>query len=220
MARSPALPRRLRSTLILLCMLGVANAQTYYFSGAVQVNGATCSTCGPGTGAVQAQCPAANPNRCDSIGASDYCCPAGNSCSWSNSQVACCPSGCTCSGWQAVGGYNGPVQSTSTYYQQPTTTYYTQPQATQAGGGVVVVTEQATSAYNQQQTTTQIVYGGNYCSTLTAKGPQVPTTAAGQCGTILVVPPSEAARQALGWVKLGATVVGFQALGALAFAGR
>ncbi len=84
----------------------------------------------------------------------------------------------------------------------------------------MVVTEQATSAYGQQHTTTEVVYGGNYCSTYTAQGPQVPTTARGQCGTILIVPASEAIQQALSWVKLATLVIGLQALGVLAFAGR
>lgn len=34
---------------------------------------------------------------------------------------------------------------------------------------------------------TQVVIGGNYCSTLTADGDDLPTTAQGDCGTILVV---------------------------------
>jgi hypothetical protein len=149
------------------------------------------------------------------------CCPSGNVCSWSNAQVACCPSGCTCSGWEAVNGY-----SATSYYQQPTSTYY-QPQSTYyqptstviIGGGVVTQQAGPTTVYTQQQPTTQQYYG-QYCSTLTQNGPHLPTTAAGECGTILIVAPSEAARYAMGWIRLGVVLVGMQAFGAMAFAWR
>lgn len=82
-----------------------------------------------------------------------------------------------------------------------------------------MVTQQAaTTQYQQQQTTTQVYYGGNYCSTLTAKGDVPPegTTAVGGCGTILVVPASEA----MGWTRVGGLVLGLQMMGALVVFGR
>ena len=72
-----------------------------------------------------------------------------------------------------------------------------------------------TTVYNTgQQTTQQVVEGGNYCSTLYAHGPNLPTTAAGQCGTILVEEASEGFRREVkGWVRLGVVVVVLQAMG-------
>lgn len=61
---------------------------------------------------------------------------------------------------------------TTVYVQQ--TPVYVQPTTVNVVPGVYVAR------------TTNIVYNG-YCSTLTARGPNLPTTAAGQCGTILVV---------------------------------
>lgn len=149
------------------------------------------------------------------------CCPSNNVCAWSNSQVACCPSGQTCadSGYQSTTYY----QPTTTYYT-PTTTYYTNEATTVGGGGVVVpagYTEGQTTTAYQATTTAAADYGnGAYCSTLVEVGPNLPTTAAGNCGTILIVEPSEAARIALAWLKLGAMIVGLQALGGLVLARR
>lgn len=144
------------------------------------------------------------------------CCPANNYCAWSNSQVACCPNGETCSGWAGGGGGYSPT-SWTTYWQptttewQPTTTVW-QPTTyvattTVEGGGAVV------PAGNQN---TEPNYGnGQYCSTLVEEGPNLPTTAPGSCGTILIVEPSEAIRQVVGLTKILALVIGLQALGGM-----
>lgn len=119
--------------------------------------------------------------------------------------MACCPSGQTCSG--AIGGAAGYqsttyYQPTTTYYQ-PTTTYYTP----------------ATTYY--QATTTADYYGnGEYCSTIVEVGPNLPTTAAGDCGTILIVAKAMATRTELHWPTLAVLMVGLQALGGFLLARR
>ncbi|KAL1297191.1 hypothetical protein AAFC00_004762 [Neodothiora populina] len=170
----------------------------------VLAGGWTCGAVGL-SAAVQAGCPAANPVSCSSIGMANNCCPSGNYCAYTSDQqaVGCCPNGQTCSGsidnWDAGGG--GWQQTTTTVWPQtstwaPTTTYW-QPSThyvttaiptTTVYGGLVVTNGVSTvsSQYLQQQTTTQNVYGA-YCSTLYANGGNLPTTRAGDCGTILVL---------------------------------
>ena len=81
---------------------------------------------------------------------------------------------------------------------------------------------QATTQYVQQTTQQAANYGnGAYCSTIVEIGPNLPTTAAGNCGTILIVPPAaEGVRDALSWVKMAAMVGGLQVLGGVVFALR
>ena len=67
-------------------------------------------------------------------------------------------------------------QAPTTEYAQPTTTYNAGAVAG-AGAGAYTTTTQA--AGGQQ-------YNG-YCSTLYETGPGLPTTAAGDCGTVLVL---------------------------------
>ncbi|KAF2720160.1 hypothetical protein K431DRAFT_211368, partial [Polychaeton citri CBS 116435] len=157
------------------------------FSGAVYITGGGPYTEGGGgsytqtvvgggqTPAQQAQCPAGYPQRCDALGQSDYCCPANNYCAYdTNHAVACCPNGQTCQG--AAGGYQP-----STYYA-PTTYYTPSPQPT-----TVYVAGGAGGVY--QTTTTEPYYGNGagYCSTLIMSGATLPTTAQGDCGTILIL---------------------------------
>ncbi|WPH00272.1 Hypothetical protein R9X50_00309600 [Acrodontium crateriforme] len=199
----------------ILATFGIGNVhaqgtQTYYFSGAVEVWPASTPT--PGTAAVPAVCPADHPLSCSSIGASDYCCPAGNYCAWSNSQVACCPNGQTCSGYIGGGGGYEPTTWYQTTWQQPTTTYYYQTPTTTvivAGGGSVTQAGIVT-LYTTAQTTKE--YNG-YCSTEFATGPGLPTTAAGECGTILIVEPSEGTKQA----RIGILLIGLHIMGNLLF---
>jgi hypothetical protein len=151
------------------------------------------------------------------------CCPSSNVCAWSNSAVVCCPSGQSCNSYSGGGGAGGYQQTTSvwqqptTTWQQATSTYYPPATTTWQASGVVVPAG-ATTVYTQPYTTQQ--YYGGYCSTQTMVGLSGPTTGTGQCGTILIVPPNEAIRKSLGWMKLGIMVMGLQALGALVFAGR
>ncbi|KAK5130715.1 hypothetical protein LTR08_001745 [Meristemomyces frigidus] len=198
-----------------------AQATTYYFSGAVQVSSSSSGT--TYSPAVAAQCPADHPIACTNLNEPGYCCPSANTCAWSNSQVACCPSGQTCAG--SVGGVGG--YQASTYYQTsaPTvtteyvqqSTYYTPATTTVTNGGGVVVPAGYTQVTTVQ--TQQYVTGG-YCSTLVANGPNLPTTAAGDCGTVLVIAPGEGARLGLGWVKVGMLFMGLQVLGGGLYAWR
>lgn len=119
------------------------------------------------------------------------CCPPDNYCAWQNSVVACCPNGKTCSG-----------------YAQPTTTVYQQTPTT------VVVVGAATTNYQQPQTTTVTQgYAGQYCKTLVAVGPGLPTTQAGDCGTILIVEADAIKAAVVSWIHAIGVVFGLQVLG-------
>ncbi|GIZ44845.1 hypothetical protein CKM354_000803100 [Cercospora kikuchii] len=153
-----------------------------------------------GSPAVQAQCPANYPVSCTNIQQPYYCCPADNYCSWANSQVACCPNGKTCSG-----------------YAQPTTTIYQQQQPTT----VVVAPAAVTTYYQQPQTTVENQgYAGQYCKTLVAVGPGLPTTEAGDCGTILIVEADAIRAAVVNWMKAIGMVVGLQLLGGIVLMNR
>lgn len=136
------------------------------------------------------------------------CCPAGTYCKIdSNNNVGCCLYADSCYG--EIVGNNGQYptsyyQSTyypSTTYVQPSTVYVTQPQAgttvyapvvaaTQpvvtTYAPVVAVTQPVVTTYGPSTLQTQAAYAG-YCSTLRENGPNLPTTGAGSCGTILIV---------------------------------
>lgn len=176
------------------------------------------------------------------------CCPSGNYCAWSNSQVACCPNSCSCqvggenyqptSTWVAPATTTYWQPTTTSYWQQPTTTYCNEcqqhttycnqcaagQQATTTvyqnggnGGGVVVVPGGGTTTLYTTTNGAQSVYNGNYCSTQTAVGNNLPATAAGGCGTILIVeaPKAGAAeRVVLSWMGWAGLVVALQVLGA------
>lgn len=121
----------------------------------------------------------------------------------SSSVVGCCPSGSTCSGLAGQSTYEQSTYYTptttyeqaSTYYQPYTTPY----QTTANNGGGIIIPAGATTVYTnannpttvytsyQQQTTQQNFDNQQYCSTLVENGPGLPTTAAAQCGTILIV---------------------------------
>ena len=109
--------------------------------------------------------------------------------------------------WQPSSTYWQP-QQTQTVYQQPTTVYE-QPATTYvAGGGAgsYQTTEQA-----QQHQTTQAQQYNGYCSTVYEKGPNLPTTAAGQCGTVLIL-NAQATRTGLGGLSVATWIVGITIL--------
>lgn len=151
---------------------------------------------------------------------SPSCCPSNTVCQYSsNHQVGCCPSGQTCSG--SIGGSGGykptswyssyqPAPETTTYYQQPTSTYYTPEQQTTA-----VVVAPAGDTAQPTYVKTSVQWNGQYCTTIIANGPNLPTTAGAACGVALVVSPGESVRWALGWVKLLGTVLALQGVGAV-----
>ncbi|CAK3880223.1 Hypothetical predicted protein [Lecanosticta acicola] len=179
--------------------------QNYQFTGALAIygsNGQSYSGTSNGgssqaaSSAVPAQCPADHPTSCSSIQQPDYCCAANNYCAWANSVVACCPNGETCSGSPEGAGEAQPSATTVAGggYVAPATTVYNSPSA--AGG-----------------------YAG-YCSTLTAVGPGLPTTQAGQCGTILIVAADAVQAAVLGWARLVFMIAGLHVLGGLVFLRR
>lgn len=127
------------------------------------------------------------------------CCAAQYSCQQlSGGVVGCCPYGGTCSGPAPA------VISTVTVYQSyPVTTTMVQvqpttPIATYTEPTAVVVAGATTTTTTPIYTPTPVEVGGGYCSTLYAKGPNLPTTAAGQCGTILVVSEGSLVRERAG----------------------
>lgn len=138
------------------------------------------------------------------------CCPSGNTCSWlSNSVVGCCPDGSTCGGT-----VNAAQIETVTVTEYLTTTQYQQVGSTVVEVGGQTTTTVVPGIYvTETQTTTgtsrnNIVYNG-YCSTMIANGPNLPTTAQGGCGTILVI--SAADVRPVGW-RLPALIIGFYGL--------
>lgn len=143
------------------------------------------------------------------------CCPSDNECSWYDSQVVCCPEGEECyeeeNQWQSTSEWEQP---TTTYWQQtsqwePTTTEWQQTTEWEP-----TTTEWEPTTNQWEQTTTEPYYTNQeYCSTLVETGPNLPTTAESDCGTILIVSPSQATREVVGWIRLGIMVLLLQALG-------
>lgn len=134
---------------------------------------------------------------------STYCARA------SDGSIGCCAWGSTCA---PVLGGAAPQQSTwqpePSTWQQPTTQIST-----------VYATQTHPYAVGGQDTQPQVttVYGGligqgqgqqQYCSTLYAHGPNLPTTEAGTCGTILIA--NTAVRRVGGkrWMVLGLWLTG------------
>jgi len=116
----------------------------------------------------------------------------------SNGVVGCCPSGSQC------GGTVNPAQITTITEYLTTTTQYPQAPSTNVQIGSKTTTV-LPGIILTQCTTTPIVYNG-YCSTLTANGPGLPTTAQGKCGTILVI--NRADVRSMGW-KLPVLIIAF-----------
>nr|OQO19045.1 hypothetical protein B0A51_12324 [Rachicladosporium sp. CCFEE 5018]OQO19590.1 hypothetical protein B0A51_14132 [Rachicladosporium sp. CCFEE 5018] len=209
--------------LVTLMLLSAQCAAQTYVSGTFQA--AVWAQGGQLQSAAQVQCPAGYPTSCGSIGEPDYCCPSSFTCAYTtNKVVGCCPSGQTCSG--SIGG-SGGYQPSSWYSSTcvaPTTyqTYYTPPATTTNYGGVIVGGAAATTVYQYPTTThpaTTVIYAGNFCTTITAVGPNLPTTAGVACGVALIVAPSEGRREGVGWSVLG-VVLGMQALGGLVLGWR
>lgn len=89
----------------------------------------------------------------------------------------------------AYNGGAGTWQSTTSYWQPSSTTYW-QPSSTtyQQPASTVYVQPQGVTVTQQPQYTTTASYhgGGGFCSTVYETGPNLPTQAQGQCGTILI----------------------------------
>lgn len=154
--------------------------------------------------------------RAEIVNRTSRCCASGCSCSWlSDGVVGCCPQGETCSGT-----VNEAQIQTVTVTQYLTTTQYQQVGTTVVQVGGQSTTTTYAGIYVTEGTTTtshnNIIYNG-YCSTLTANGPNEPTTAQGGCGTILVINSADV--RVIGW-RLPALIVGFYgALGLYSFFG-
>ncbi|KAF2433373.1 hypothetical protein EJ08DRAFT_694654 [Tothia fuscella] len=162
------------------------------FSGAVYIVGANGAQLGA---ASPAYCPNQAPQGCGNIGVWNWCCPAGNTCAWTSTDhtvVGCCPQGSSCSG--AVD--RNSIQTVTIYI---TTTQYAslaQPTVVGNGGVFIAGSVPATTVVAAggggvviavTSTRVAVNYNGNYCSTIFAHGPGLPTTAAGNCGTVLVL---------------------------------
>jgi len=162
---------------------------------ALAQNGWYCSAT-PGSylqAASPAVCPATAPNSCSGISEPDYCCPSNTYCAYgSGSVVGCCVYGDTCSG--PIGGQETTIYVPSTTWI-PSTSYVAQSTVYVAPlvstvyetVGVTTTTPTPVVVYDAQTTTTNQGIYGDYCSTQTEKGPNLPTTGRGQCGTILIV---------------------------------
>ena len=135
----------------------------------------------------------------------------------SNGVVGCCPSGSNCGGTvnaaQITTMTVTQYLTTTQYPQTPTTAvqYLTTTQYPQTPTTVVQIGSQTSTTIlsgifvTESATTPSIVYN-SYCSTLIANGPNLPTTAQGVCGTILVI--SHADVRPVGW-KLPTLIIAF-----------
>jgi len=179
------------------------------YSGAVYIvggNGQALNAASP------AYCPAQAPQGCGNIGVWNWCCPAGNSCAWTDSThsvVGCCPNGGSCSGSVDRSQITTVYITTTQYQAKPTVVAVNGAQAPTttviAGGGPYV-----------GQATKTVKYNG-YCTTIYAQGANFPTTANAYCGTALVLNEGVRlpAREVLGsisafWLALGILWVGLQ----------
>jgi hypothetical protein len=145
----------------------------------------------------------AKPERHSCCNPSTYCARA------SDGSIGCCPWGTTCA--PSLGGAAAPQQSTwqpapSTWQPQASTVYVTQTHPTTvvyAGGGQPEP-QQATTVYSGLVGQGQ---GQQYCSTLYAHGPNLPTTEAGTCGTILIANDAVKGVGGTRWMVLGIGMV-------------
>ncbi|SMR58859.1 unnamed protein product [Zymoseptoria tritici ST99CH_1E4] len=196
--------------LAITTLITSVSAQDYNFVGALQIvngvpNGAGTwqGSSGSGTNAVQAQCPADHPVSCTNLNQPNYCCPSNNVCSYANGVVACCPQGQTCTGYAQPSQWQPPPATT--YYQPPTpTTVYAG-----AAGGYIAPAAKPTTVYNNPP---------QFCRTIYAHGPGLPTTQPGDCGTILIV-EGGSGRVGIDWRTI-MIATGMPMLGAMVLAWR
>jgi hypothetical protein len=144
-----------------------APQNVYQFSGIIYLvypNGQTVSTSG-------LTCPASAPNACSNLNSPNWCCPSGYVCAVPAGQpgiIGCCPSGQSCAG-------------------TPSVTTVTVAAAPEVIPNTVVIAATPTAVITPAPTTNVVVAPGGFCSTMTAHGPGLPTTAQSTCGTILIV---------------------------------
>lgn len=131
------------------------------------------------------------------------CCPSNNVCSYANGIVACCPQGQTCTGYAQPSQWQPPPATT--YYQPPTpTTVYAG-----VAGGYIAPAAKPTTVYNNPP---------QFCRTIYAHGPGLPTTQPGDCGTILIV-EGGSGRVGIDWRTI-MIATGMPMLGAMVLAWR
>jgi hypothetical protein len=119
----------------------------------------------------------------------------------SNGVVGCCPSGSQCRGT-----VNAAQITTVTVTQYLTTTQYPQAPSTVVQVGSKTTTTVLPGIYVTASTTTSSIAYHGYCSTLIAQGPNLPTTAQGVCGPILLI--NRADMRSMGW-KLPVLITAF-----------
>jgi len=116
------------------------------------------------------------------------CCPSGHTCAWlSDSVVGCCPPGCSCSNTNRINTAAAVVTQTLAAVQQPTVTYIGQTTVIVGAGGAHWGGPPSGPPNGPPNGPPPGAHFDGYCSTLYANGPNLPTTAAGPCGTILVL---------------------------------
>jgi len=126
--------------------------------------------------------------------------------------LGCCPTGHTCSGGQTLTTtvyVPVPVAPTTTWYPPAVvTSYYVAPLPAPAPptstvyAPVVVIASATTAAPAAWQPATSTVWQPQpvaYCSTLTARGDDLPQARPGWCGTLLVVNAGRAQRARRAW---------------------
>ncbi|THX09956.1 hypothetical protein D6D13_05732 [Aureobasidium pullulans] len=142
--------------------------------------------------------------NCQSISGPNYCCGAGTYCAYGGPEnhIGCCADNAVCDGEPVVPYTTVWVPSATA------TTWWTQSGTTATGliGPAYTVTTTTTA--------TQYVTGPapTICSTLFAKGDNLPTTAAAACGLVLVVNDAPERGVGMGLAAGLAAVNGFAAV--------
>ncbi|THY78837.1 hypothetical protein D6C93_10171 [Aureobasidium pullulans] len=142
--------------------------------------------------------------NCQSISGPNYCCGAGTYCAYGGPEnhIGCCADNAVCDGEPVVPYTTVWVPSATA------TTWWTQSGTTATGliGPAYTVTTTTTA--------TQYVTGPapTICSTLFAKGDNLPTTAAAACGLVLVVNDAPGRGVGMGLAAGLAAVNGFAAV--------
>ncbi|PNS20286.1 hypothetical protein CAC42_5736 [Sphaceloma murrayae] len=194
---------------VVLHLTTLVAAQNSWYCGAVSLQSAA-----------QAQCPSWATVSCSDVGAAGHCCPSGTTCGWGGGAVGCCSHGQQCYGQPGAAIQQEPRSwvATSSYYPQRTECYNDCDKTTVLVPVATTVVQQPTVTF-LQSTTTGVVGVGvpfttnirtatvvqGFCSTQVASGPGLPTTAQGDCGTILIVagaPPKMSLRPGLWLIPL------------------
>ncbi|KAH0372375.1 hypothetical protein KCU65_g1202, partial [Aureobasidium melanogenum] len=122
--------------------------------------------------------------NCQSISGPNYCCASGTYCAYGGPEnhIGCCADSSICSG-EPESPY------TTVYIPSATATTWWTNSGGETQTGYVGPVETVTTTTTEKQTQTEYVTGApkSICSTLYAKGGNLPTTAAAPCGLVLVL---------------------------------